>query len=459
MHLLSRIGEWVAHANIAFDDGITELVEHALLDCLGCIYVGSQQLPAQIARQAWQLEQGASSNPQASMVFGCGIRANHSQAAMLNAVAGHSLDFDDWEIPGNSHPSVVVLPALLAVISAEHTGQQLAEAYAVAFEVIARLGEGMNFSHYDAGWHTTATLAGIGAAAGVSRLLGLSVNQTTHALSLAISQAVGYTAQFGSHAKPMQAGFAARAGVSAAYLAASGATAQAHMLEHSKGMPALMAGDHQQRLLMAVNRLGGKLAIQEYGLILKPWTSCGYTHRIMTAAIDLNGQGVDMSRVQAVQLSLPDFHGAILPFQQPLNRSEALFSLPFVAAMGLLYGDLTIADLDAEAWQRDEVKALISKTQVEHFQPQDPSLNYDPQDPDRLRLLLMDGQELEVACPYPLGAPQLPMTRTQIQHKFLANCQLTAGPWLKPLNQWASSPSPLQIFTQLETLYVSRKDP
>lgn len=458
MHLLNRLGDWVATSHLTIDQPTTEVVENGVLDCLGCIYVGADQLPAQIARQSLVLEGGFVEGHAGSLVYGGHKRASHSQAAMLNAVAGHSLDYDDWEIPGNSHPTVVILPALLAALTAQHSGQQLLEAYVVAYEVVARLGEGMNFGHYDAGWHTTATLASIGAAAGVSRLLGLSAQQCTNALSLAISQAVGYTAQFGSHAKPMQAGFAARAGLSAAYLAASGATAQAHMLDHVKGMPALMAVVDTVALSAAMDRLGQPLAISHYGLILKPWTSCGYTHRIMTAAIEMHSRGIDVHRVQAIGINLPDFHGAILPFMQPSNRSEALFSLPFVAAMGLLYGDLTIADLDREAWHWPVVKDLIAKTTVSHFVPHDPSQNYDPRDPDRLILTLADGSVVEQTCAYPLGAPQQPMSSEQIRNKFLANTQLETGPWLAELNHWAKSLSPLSLFTQLETMYVSGKD-
>ncbi len=135
-----------------------------------------------------------------------------------------------------------MLPASLAIAPPVAAGREVVSAYLAGFEVIARLGEALNFEHYDAGRHTTATLGALGAAAACARLTDLSADTTTNALSIAVSAVSGFACQFGSDTKPLQAGFAARAGVEAAYLANAGLTGQAHVLDHPRGRAALLGG-------------------------------------------------------------------------------------------------------------------------------------------------------------------------------------------------------------------------
>ena len=115
-------------------------------------------------------------------------------------------------------------------------------------------------------------------------------------------------------------------------------------------------------------------------------------------------------------------HAGILPFAHPRDRSEALFSLPFCAAMALLTGNLTITDIAADAWQRDDVRALIDKTVVKPFKVARPELNYDPEQPDRVVLNCRDDRH-NADIAYPLGSPQRPISPAQLRQKF----QLNAG--------------------------------
>ena len=307
----------------------------AIADCFGCILAGADSEVAMRTRDALT-PLGTGTAP----VFGTQAALPAPYAALVNAVAGHAWDLDDWEEPGNTHPTVVLLPALLAAADlCRVDGGTLATAYAVGTEIIMRLGEALTLDHYARGFHSTATLGAIGAAGAVARLNGLDQAQTTHALAIACSQASGYTVQFGSNAKPLQAGFAARAGVEAALLAGQGATGQAHVLDHPRGFAGLM-GDHDpSRLEAMAERLGAPWALDQYGLILKPWPSCGYTHRLMTAALELRPQLAGcLSEVAGIHAWMPDFHHAILPFHQPKTRNEALFSAPACLAQALVTG-------------------------------------------------------------------------------------------------------------------------
>ena len=274
-----------------------------------------------------------------------------------------------------------------------------------------------SINHYSRGFHSTATLGAIGAAAACARALGLTAEQITHAMAISVSQAVGYTVQFGSSVKPLQAGNAARAGFEAALLARAGATGKAQVLENARGFNGLMGAGSADTFRAACDKLGAPWALEEYGLLIKPWPSCSYIHRLMTIALELREQ-VSHQEVAEIHATLPDFHKAILPFDRPRTQIEALFSVPACTAQVLVAGDLTMADSADGFWTRPEVERLIEATTVTTVVPMNPHLNYDPAQPDRLELVLKDGRRLSGVCNYPLGSRQTPMSDAQFAAKY-----------------------------------------
>jgi 2-methylcitrate dehydratase PrpD len=420
---LSRIAEHVARGDLRASEQSLGFLRDALIDIYGCMLAGAREPVAQKACQAL-CQAGLAGDHGAAPIFGSALRAAPGHAAMANAVAGHALEFDDWEISGNTHVSVLLVPAILAVSSGRRlSGRDAIAAYLAGYETIARIGEAINLEHYLRGWHATATIGAVGVAAAVSRLLGLDGETTANALAIATSRGLGYNAQFGSEAKPLQVGFAVEGGILAARMAAAGLTGQAHMLEHKAGMAALMAPGSTDRVEASMARLGRSAAIDEYRIVFKPWPSCGYTHRIMTGMLTLRTRGLEPAAIEEIELRLPSMHAGILPFRHPSCRGEALFSLPYCAAMALCEGDLTLANLARESWLRDDIRRLIDLTRVEGFEPQCPDLNFDPAEPDRIRVRAA-GETLEVAIPYPLGAPQKPMLAEHHRQKFRCTCGL-----------------------------------
>ncbi|MEM7209760.1 MAG: MmgE/PrpD family protein [Pseudomonadota bacterium] len=420
---IRTLAGFISQSELAPSRVAREQIRLALIDTLGCIIAGSRLPVAAKTRTA--IADAMMFGAEGSFVFGTKNRAPPMTAAFLNATAGHALEFDDWEIPGNTHPSIVLFPALLAASVKGASGNALVDAYTAGFEVIARLGDAMNFEHYDRGWHTTMSLGCIGAAGAVARLWQLPLEHTANALSIAVTRASGYTCQFGSDVKALHAGFAAEIGVQAATLARAGVCGQAHAIDHPKGFAALLAHTDKQRVENAMKKVGTTLAIDEYGLLFKPWPSCGYTHRLMCCAIQLRHEKIDHKRITAIEMRIPDFHAAILPYQKPSDRREALFSLPFCVAMALLEGHLSPNDLATQTWNRDDVQALISVCSLNPFTPQKPELNYDAEQPDQLILTMADGHAFEATCAYPLGAPQNPMSAEQIVNKFCDNTGLS----------------------------------
>src|SRR5262249_29296070 len=154
-------------------------------------------------------------------------------AALVNGVAAHALDFDDCSNAFDGHPSAPILPGLFALADAMPvSGRDFIAAYVAGFETETRIARAANHCHFDKGWHSTATLGVFGAAAAAAQLLGLSDAQTATALAIAASLSSGLKANFGTMTKPLHVGRCAQNGVTAATLAREGVTANHAVFEH-----------------------------------------------------------------------------------------------------------------------------------------------------------------------------------------------------------------------------------
>ena len=395
-----------------------ERAEFAVLDTLGCTLLGAESEVARVARRAadgW----GDGSAP----VFGSGQCLPPPWAAMANGAAAHALDLDDFTFIANDHPSAVMLPALLAACCGherELSGMDLLDAYLVGLEVIFRLGEAVNMGHYKLGWHTTSTLDSLGASAAVCRLRRLDTAQTAAALSLTTSLGSGYVSQFGTSGKPLHAGFAAKAGLLAASLGAAGATGQVAALDGPVSFASLLVPEGEADFSGATAKLGAPWGIEEHGLGAKVYPSCGYAHRVVDAVLALRAElGLqDISQIESVTASLPDFHLAVLPYGVPRDRTEALFSAPFCIATALATGGNRIEDFSDEAVRREEIRELAGFIRVDGRVTRRPELNFDPEDPDVVELRLADGRSARAAVPVYTGAPGRDLDRERYIAKF-----------------------------------------
>jgi 2-methylcitrate dehydratase PrpD len=142
-------------------------------------------------------------------------------------------------------------------------------AYALGFEVEAKIGRGVNPHHYNLGWHATSTLGTLGAAAACAKLLSLDVPQTQTALGIAASTAAGLRQNFGTMTKPLHPGQAAMNGVNAALLAQLGWTAERDILEAPYGFCQLYAGAGHYNLDNIVKQLGNPYELIATGVAIK----------------------------------------------------------------------------------------------------------------------------------------------------------------------------------------------
>lgn len=286
--------------------------------------------------------------------------------ALLLGYAGHALDYDDFHADFRGHPSVVILPALFAwqryqPRSLEH----FLDAYVTGVEMAGRLGLAVSQQHYALGYHNTATLGALAAAAALARLLGMKSDATATLLGLAATQASGLRAQFGSAVKPLHAGFAAERAVTAAHLTLAGIDGrQQGVIE---AFIAASSADQAQPEKLLEN-WGSPWRISTPGLEFKPFPTCAGTHSAAEAARILRqqwlaaGKPLDalLSQIVDITVAFPPGGDIAASIRVPVNGIEARFSLEYVIAAMLIYGDLRLQDF-AEGDLNHQVMPLAAR--------------------------------------------------------------------------------------------------
>jgi 2-methylcitrate dehydratase PrpD len=201
------------------DDHTLRLATSAVLDTVAVTIAGSGEPGPSRLQKALEPVHG----PLSSRLLWSAASFNRFDAALITGTASHVLDYDDVSMLSVCHPSAPVLSALLNLRSWDKLdGRELIEAFVIGTEVLIRLGQAMGFRHYALGFHATATLGTVAAAAACARLLRLSPIQTRHALAIAASMSSGLQVNFGSMVKSLHVGIAASNGLRAVQLAAAG---------------------------------------------------------------------------------------------------------------------------------------------------------------------------------------------------------------------------------------------
>lgn len=208
-------------------------------------------------------------------------------AAWLNGTTAHLLDYDDMMPPLVGHPSVALVPALVALAqSTGADGKRFSSAYIAGFEVLAKISKVIAMQHVIKGWHSTSSLGVLGAAIACSVLLGLDETQTANALGLAVTQAAVNRENFGTMAKSFQVGQCGAAAVRAALLAQSGFTAPKGAIDGKYGYLALYGG--KEDLKAELDTLGATpLEIDIIGIDVKKYPCCYAVHKPLDGILGL----------------------------------------------------------------------------------------------------------------------------------------------------------------------------
>lgn len=416
---LGRMGEFVAAASPPTDARARAAI--ATIDTVGVALGGVAEPASRIVRAAL-----APAGNRGCIVWGTGLCSTAPDAALANGTAAHALDFDDVSFVSIAHTSATLVPAVMAIAElAAAPGRAALGAYVVGFEIQSRLGRVMNPRHYQQGWHCTATLGAIGAAAAASRLLGLDASAAGHALAIAASEASGLKENFGSMVKPLHAGLAARNGVFAALLARAGMTASAHALDGPQGFVRAFSGERED-LAREAEDLGHRWEILDTGIALKLYPSCAGTHPTIDALLDLRArENFSADDVERVEIDVDAIVPTILIYNRPTTALEAKFSMPFCAAAAILFGQVGLDTFDDGRTADPRLLGVMSKVTMRvdaEVGKGAPALTE-----ARVRVRLKNGRTLSQNAHGARGYPERPASEAELDAKFLG-CAARALP-------------------------------
>lgn len=305
-----------------------ELARQCILDYFGVAVAGASDELVRLLLDELTEAGGAT---QAS-VIGHQTRLPALSAALVNGAAGHALDYDDVNMAMPGHPSVAILPGLLALAELRRSsGREVITAFVAGYEVACRIGAALQPGHYNLGFHSTGTVGAFGAAAACARLLGLDADATAMALGIAGTQAAGLKSQFGTMCKPFHAGKAAQNGLLAARLAARGFSSRADIIECIQGFALTHGPDFSPEAALATPEAGLHL----FANLFKYHAACYLTHAPIECARELHEQRLTPEAVARITLRLDASCERVCNILAPVDGLQSKFSLRQTVAMAL----------------------------------------------------------------------------------------------------------------------------
>jgi 2-methylcitrate dehydratase PrpD len=347
-----------ATAKNAVPDEAIGAAKRAFIDTVGVILAGRGE-------PAVGLIAGLLADGNEASAFPGERRLSAGDAALLNGVAGHVLDYDDVAQAG--HPSVVLVPAILAAAQRGNaSGRDALAAYAIGFEVWSELARREPDPYHYGSWHPTSALGVVAATAALCALAGLDAERSRHALAIAASLASGVIANFGTPMKPYQAGRAAAGALEAVRLAQAGMTGAVDALEGAHGL--LRGLSPKGRVdTDSPTALGeGVWRLVSEGVSVKRYPVCYASHRAIDAAIAMaDAHDVKPGEVRSVVARIGRAPAETLRYHDPQGGLEARFSLQHNVAAALVDRAVGFAQLGDDFVRRPDVARIYPLVRVE----------------------------------------------------------------------------------------------
>ena len=351
-------------------------------------------------------------------------------AAIVNGTAIHGEDFDDTFEGGPVHAGAVIVPAVLAACERHKLdGGAALLGIAVGVETLCRLGLVAPTLTHKAGFHPTAVFGAMGAATGVGAAIKLTPRQLVDALGTAASMASGiieYLAE-GAWTKRLHAGWAAQSGLQAALLGRAGFNGPRTVFEGVHGFFHAFAHTTKGDYEALIGDFGARWVTQT--LAFKPYPCGTMTHPYIDCARRLGARLKADDVVEMVcEVGEGTVHRLWEPLaakQKPANGYAGKFSTPYCIAAGFVRGHVGLSDFTDAAVRDPKVLALAARVRYA-IDPQNP---YPDDFTGHIRASLRDGTVVEERQPHLRGGAHEPLTRADIEDKFLRNAG--HGGWSK----------------------------
>ena len=392
MHVVERFAAWAAGWRtqpIAAE--VAHHARRAVVDWHAALLPGSVVPPATLLRKAIASEDART-------------------LALINGSAAHTVEVDDIYRDGIYHPGA---PTIAAAHALGFEGPNFLRAVIVGYEISTRIGAAMGRAHYEY-WHNTGTIGCFGACAAAAELLQLPANQFAHALATVTTFAAGLQQAFrmDSMSKPLHAGRAAEAGVTAALAAREGVIGSLDVLEGEAGFGRAMGDNPDWQKALAT--LGRDFHITR--MTFKNHACCGHTFAAIDGALALQRKlHVQAKDIERVDVGTYRAGVEVAHYENPRTPAEGRFSLKYVVATALTHGSVRLAAFEPERLNDRGTRALMERVSVSL----DPELDatFPRQRAARVAITARGSRE-ELLQPTRKGDPDMPLTDAELEDKF-----------------------------------------
>ena len=393
MHVVERYAAWALEwRGRPIPPEVAHHARRAVIDWHAALHPGTVVPPATLLKRAL-----SSTDPRT--------------VALLNGTAAHTVEVDDIYRDGIYHPGA---PTIAAAHALGYECPNFLRAVIVGYEISTRIGALMGRAHYRY-WHNTGTIGCFGAAAAAAELLQLDARQFAHALATVATFAAALQQAFrmDSMSKPLHAGRAAEAGVTAALAAREGVTGSLDILEGDAGFGRAM-GDNPdwERALVG---LGRDFHITR--MTFKNHACCGHTFAAIDGALALKARmGVQPADIERIDVGTYRAGVEVAHYAEPRTPAEARFSLRYVVATALTHGSVRLAAFDSARLMDPATRALMHKIVPSVDAALDASF---PSQRAARVAITARGKRDELLQPTRKGDADLPLTDAELEDKYM----------------------------------------
>ena len=425
--LISRTLAQFAH-DLTFDaipQEVRERAKHLMLDATGIAYASGAY---DFAHKTLTAIAGLGGDGRVP-VIGLPQRLSPRDAALVNGVLAHGLDFDDTHTGGIIHSTASVWPTVLSTAFMRgKSGADLLVAYVAGVEAATRLGAVGSGHFHQVGFHPTGMIGVFGCTLAAGTLMGLSPQALTMAQGIALSMAAG-SLEFledGAWTKRMHPGWAAQAGITAAALGREGFVGPTRAYEGRFGVfnSYLQGGLEDDRWGRATAGLGS--IWETTAIAVKPLPACHFTHACADAAMILARQHQfkidDIVRIKALVPAevVKTVCEPVANKRRPANAYDAQFSIPYLVAASLIRGRFTLAELEPEALNDETILRVCDLVDYEV----DPRSTFPRHYTGDVQISLRDGRVLMHREAMNRGCADRPLSNAEIIEKFTGNARM-----------------------------------
>ncbi len=414
---LVRLCHQLDYTDLPMD--VVDRVKYLLLDYLG---VAARGTLSESSKPVHEVIRRQGESPDPAPLIGTHLTASPSLAALGNGIAAHSLELDDVVNAASLHPGVSIMSAALPLgCEVPVSGKDLIAAVVAGYEATVKLGIALDpAAHYSRGFHPTATCGTLGAAVTAAKLLKLDVSAMCNAIGIAGSQAAG-SMEFlsdGAFTKRFHAGWSAHSGILAAQLAKYGFTGPRTILEGRFGFLHAYSGNSNPEKIFA--HWGNPYEVMRTSI--KPHACCRYKQGPIDCILEIVRENdLTSNDIEKVVLSVlkAGFPLVVDPWDRklaPESIVDAQFSMPFGAAVAILYGKASL-----EEYHMDNINAPIVREMMRRIEcVKDPDIetDYPRRWPAKATIFTKDGRRLKTRVAYPKGDPENPLTWEELIRKF-----------------------------------------